>query len=226
MVHDAAVHYQAPRGLEQYSGGAWGTRDVSQGPVGLLLATDEPAALRETLGRVFSAQQDDGSWPQWFDYLPGYTGPGHRAAHGDVVYWPLLALGEYLAATGDASILEEPFPFVGREEIIVPETAREHVTRALTLIRAHRTRDPRLPAYGHGDWNDSLQPARPELARQMCSTWTTELEIHALSALAEGLDAVGAPTDPGWAGLWSSRSDPSRGRRRRRCGSCSWWTGN
>lgn len=201
MVHDAAVHHQAPRGLEQYSGGAWGTRDVSQGPVGLLLATDEPAALRETLGRILSAQQDDGSWPQWFDYLPGHAAPGHREAHGDVVYWPLLALGEYLAATGDASILEDPFPFVGHEEITAPEMAREHVTRALAHIRAHRTRDPRLPAYGNGDWNDSLQPARPELAREMCSTWTTELEIHALSALAAGLDAVGAPTDPGWAGL-------------------------
>ena len=199
LVHDAAVHYQAPRGLEQYSGGAWGTRDVSQGPVGLLVATDEHAALRETLARILAAQQDDGSWPQWFNYLPDHIGPGHRDAHGDVVYWPLLALGEYLAVTGDATILEESFPFVGQEEITVPHPACEHVARAMSYIAAHRTRDPRLPAYGHGDWNDSLQPARPELARQMCSTWTTELEIHALTALADGLAGVGAGGH--WTGL-------------------------
>ena len=37
FAHDALIHYLSPRGLEQYTGGAWGTRDVSQGPVGLLL---------------------------------------------------------------------------------------------------------------------------------------------------------------------------------------------
>ena len=34
FAHDALIHYLSPRGLEQYTGGAWGTRDVSQGPVG------------------------------------------------------------------------------------------------------------------------------------------------------------------------------------------------
>ncbi|MGH8258613.1 MAG: hypothetical protein ACREUG_02875, partial [Steroidobacteraceae bacterium] len=38
LTHDALIHYLSPRGLEQYSGGGWGTRDVSQGPVELLLA--------------------------------------------------------------------------------------------------------------------------------------------------------------------------------------------
>ena len=28
FVHDALIHYLAPRGLEQYSGGGWGTRDA------------------------------------------------------------------------------------------------------------------------------------------------------------------------------------------------------
>src|SRR5262245_51213444 len=36
FVHDASIHHLAPRGLEQYSGGGWGTRDVCQGPVELL----------------------------------------------------------------------------------------------------------------------------------------------------------------------------------------------
>lgn len=187
FAHDAAVHYQAPRGLEQFTGGAWGTRDVCQGPVGLLLATGEHAALRATLLLVFAGQQDDGDWPQWFDYLPGAASPGHRDSHGDVVYWPLLALGEYLQVTGDRSILAEPVRWVGAADFLPATPIRDHLRRAVSRLAARRTRDARLPAYGHGDWNDSLQPARPELARQMCSTWTTELEIEALRILLAGL---------------------------------------
>ncbi|MEL4505587.1 hypothetical protein AAEX63_11125 [Luteococcus sp. H138] len=190
LAHDAAVHFQAPRGLEQYTGGAWGVRDVCQGPVGLLLATDEVPALRQTLVQIFAGQQDDGGWPQWFHFLPEMAAPGHREAHGDVVYWPLLALAEYLAVTGDASILEEQTRLVGDDAILPPEPLRRHVERAVDNICAHRTRDERLPAYGHGDWNDSLQPARPELALEMCSTWTTELEIQSLGLLAEQLDGI------------------------------------
>ncbi|AXK46658.1 cellobiose phosphorylase [Brachybacterium saurashtrense] len=188
LAQNAAVHFRTPRGLEQYSGGAWGTRDVCQGPVGLLLATDEPAVLRSTLLAVFAAQQEDGTWPQWFEYLPGRAGPGLRDSHGDVVYWPLRALGEYLEVTGDASLLDEPAPWVGEQEIGAPTSVLDHAARALEHIAAQRTEDPRLPAYGHGDWNDSLQPARPELARHLCSTWTTELEITALRTLAQALE--------------------------------------
>src|SRR5262249_13523016 len=45
LVHDAMVHLTVPHGLEQYTGGAWGTRDVCQGPLELLLALehDQPA---------------------------------------------------------------------------------------------------------------------------------------------------------------------------------------
>ncbi len=32
FAHDALVHYLSPRGLEQYSGGGWGTRDVAKDP--------------------------------------------------------------------------------------------------------------------------------------------------------------------------------------------------
>lgn len=188
MAHDAAVHFQMPRGLEQFTGGAWGTRDVCQGPVGLLLATDELGALRTTLLTVFAAQRDNGSWPQSFEFLPGEVSPGQAEAHGDVVYWPLLALGEYLVATGDVAILPE---------------LRQPITRAVEHLLGQRTRDERLPAYGHGDWNDSLQPAHPELAQSMCSTWTAELEIHALRTLATGLGQAW----PEMAGRLTSISD-------------------
>lgn len=192
LAHDASIHFRSPRGLEQYTGGAWGTRDVCQGPLGLLIATDEPAAMRETILAIFAAQQDGGDWPQWFDYLPDHVGPGHRDSHGDVVYWPLRALGDYLAVTGDVSVLEEELPWIGAEQVLAPTPLRDHVERAIAHLRSQRTDDPRLPAYGHGDWNDSLQPAHAHLARQLCSTWTTELEISSLRILAEGLESAGA----------------------------------
>lgn len=191
FAQNAAVHFRSPRGLEQFTGGAWGVRDVCQGPVGLLLATGEHQVLRATLLRVLAAQQVDGTWPQWFDYLPGHGGPGLRDSHGDVVYWPLRALGEYLQVTGDASLLDEPAGWVGEDALGEPTPVLDHVDRALAHISAQRTADPRLPAYGHGDWNDSLQPARPELARHLCSAWTAGLEIASLGALVEGLETVG-----------------------------------
>ncbi len=76
-AHDALIHYLSPRGLEQYSGGAWGTRDVCQGPVGLLTAHARDDALRDVLLRVFRDQNARGDWPQAFDYLPPDV--GHRA---------------------------------------------------------------------------------------------------------------------------------------------------
>src|SRR5262249_2859735 len=53
LAHNAMIHYLAPRGLEQYSGGGWGTRDVTQGPVEMLLALGKWEPLRDLLTRVF-----------------------------------------------------------------------------------------------------------------------------------------------------------------------------
>lgn len=183
FTQNAVVHYQAPRGLEQFTGGAWGTRDVSQGPVSLLMATGHPDELREVLLTVFAGQQTDGDWPQSFEYLEENRRPGHRASHGDVVYWPLLALGEYLELTADIGVLTVEVPFVGAEADSAPASILDHVRAAFAHLSAQRSADGRLPAYGHGDWNDSLQPANRDLARSMVSTWTTELEIKALGML-------------------------------------------
>ena len=69
FIHNALVHYLSPRGLEQYSGGGWGTRDVCQGPVELLLALGRFEPMRDLLCRVFRQQNPDGDWPQWFMFF-------------------------------------------------------------------------------------------------------------------------------------------------------------
>ncbi len=100
LVRDALVHFLSPRGLEQYSGGAWGTRDVAQGPVELLLALDRQADVRALLLRILAAQNTDGTWPQAFGFLPGDEDFRMEPPHGDVVHWPVLAVGRYLQASG------------------------------------------------------------------------------------------------------------------------------
>ena len=111
LVRDALVHFLSPRGLEQFTGGAWGTRDVTQGPLELLLALDRQADARTLLLRVFAAQNPDGTWPQAFGFLPGDEHFRMEPPHGDVVHWPVLAVGRYLLASGDATLLDEVVPW-------------------------------------------------------------------------------------------------------------------
>lgn len=190
FTHNALVHYLSPRGLEQFSGGAWGTRDVCQGPVGLLTAIGRQDAVRDVLLRVFRAQNARGDWPQAFEFLPPLPEAGQHDSHGDVVFWPVLAAGDYLRATGDATLLRETVPFVGDDGLTEPATVLEHLGRAVDRIVGAAVPGSPLPAYGHGDWNDSLQPADPRLAANLVSTWTAVLQAQALGTLADGLTAA------------------------------------
>ena len=65
------MHLTAPHGLEQYSGAAWGTRDVCQGPLELLLALEHDEPAKAILRVVFAQQYETrGDWPQWFMLEP------------------------------------------------------------------------------------------------------------------------------------------------------------
>jgi CRISPR-associated protein Csx3 len=192
FAHDAFIHYLSPRGLEQYTGGGWGTRDVCQGPVGLLLAYGRHAELRALVLRIFRAQNARGDWPQAFEFYRRFIRWGQGDSHGDVVYWPLLALGDYLVATGDTGLLGERLDYVGDGGPVDEATVLDHVRRALGVIEAGRIPGTVLPAYGNGDWNDSLQPADHDLAAHLCSTWTVVLQAQSLGRLARGLTAVTA----------------------------------
>ena len=191
FVHNALVHYLSPRGLEQYSGGGWGTRDVCQGPLELLLALGRFEPLRDLLCRVFRQQNPDGDWPQWFMFFERERGIRPGDSHGDIVYWPVLALAQYLDATGDASLLDEALPFFQTDGDGETVTVLAHVDRALELIRNRVIPGTVLAAYGHGDWNDSLQPAKPEMREQLCSAWTVTLNYQTFITLADAFRKVG-----------------------------------
>ncbi len=63
-------------------------------------------------------------------------------SHGDIVFWPLLALGQYLTASEDASVLDAIVPFFHPEGDDRAEKMPiwGHVERALAKIAEH---DPR-----------------------------------------------------------------------------------
>ena len=197
LTQNALVHYLSPRGLEQYSGGGWGTRDVCQGPVELLLAQDRPEAIRDLLLRVMKQQNPDGDWPQWFMFFERERGIRPGDSHGDIVFWPLVVLAQYLLASGDSAVLDEPVRFFDSRgpEAGEQATVWQHVQRAFALIEKRLIPGTALAAYGHGDWNDSLQPADPILREHMCSAWTVTLHFQTLGTLARALRAIGREDD-------------------------------
>ena len=157
FARDAVIHLATPRGLEQPNGGAWGVRDVCQGPVELLLAYGHARRVADILRRVFSQQYDRrGDWPQWFMFPP-FESIQSTHSHGDVLLWPLKALCDYLEDSDDGAILDEPLPYT--DDTTFAYTARreplvEHCDRLIARIRQQCLPDVRLPRYGDGDWDD------------------------------------------------------------------------
>jgi 1,2-beta-oligoglucan phosphorylase len=194
LVHDAIVHLTVPHGLEQYTGGAWGTRDICQGPMELLLALEHDETARTILRIVFAQQYAQrGDWPQWFMLEP-YSAIQDREAHGDVIIWPLKALCDYLEATGDFAILEEPVPW-RREDNLEPTAAADpvavHIDKLIATVRQRFVPGTSLIRYGNGDWNDSLQPVDPAKRDWMVSSWTVALLYEQLCRYAEVLRRSG-----------------------------------
>lgn len=194
IAHNAMIHLTVPHGLEQYTGAAWGTRDVCQGPVEFLLSLDHDRPVKEILKLVFAQQYEKrGDWPQWFMLEP-YSNIQDRHAHGDVIVWPLKALCDYLEWTNDLAFLDEPVAW--RDEDSFARTARKdpiarHITKLIATARERFIPGTNLIRYGEGDWNDSLQPADPKLRDWMVSSWTVALLFQQLRRYAEVLRRAG-----------------------------------
>ncbi|HVO87518.1 MAG TPA: cellobiose phosphorylase [Casimicrobiaceae bacterium] len=194
LAHDAMIHLTVPRGLEQYTAAAWGTRDVCQGPVEFLLALEHDEPVKRILQIVFAEQSvTRGDWPQWFMLEP-YSSIRDQHSHGDVIVWPLKALNDYLEATDDLAFLDEAAPW--RDDDTLERTAREdtiaaHVDKLLATVRERFIPGTSLIRYGEGDWNDSLQPADPGMRDAMVSSWTVALLYQQLLRYAAILRRCG-----------------------------------
>ncbi|BCB02646.1 GH36-type glycosyl hydrolase domain-containing protein [Bacillus sp. KH172YL63] len=190
-THNMLVHYSVPHGLEQYGGAAWGTRDVCQGPTEYFLSTHNYKAVKDIIKTVYSHQyEDEGNWPQWFMF-DRYYQIQQDDSHGDIIVWPLKVVGDYIAATGDDSILHEEIPYTIRGSFDFSEegaTLLDHIHKQIGYMKGHFLHDTFLSSYGDGDWDDTLQPANAQLKQFMASSWTVALTYQVLNQLAEVLE--------------------------------------
>ncbi|MDD5695921.1 MAG: amylo-alpha-1,6-glucosidase [Bacteroidales bacterium] len=180
---NALTHFLTPYGLEQFSGAAWGTRDVAQGPVDLLLTMGKYREAKQVLKIIFSNQHPDGGWPQWWMF-DSYQSIRADSSHGDIYYWCIIALANYIKITGDLDILGEPLPYYrdNNAELSLIEPLSEHMDRLIQMIIHSFIPGTSLVPFDGGDWNDSLQPVSKELAQRMISSWTVEMNYQAFGA--------------------------------------------
>jgi len=192
-THNALVHFASPHGLEQSNGAAWGTRDVLQGPVELFMSANRYDLVRMILLRVFSRQFiENYDFPQWFMFDKYYPIQAHES-HGDIIVWPIKVLADYLKATKDFSILDAQVPYMSMETnewVMHDATLKQHVDKTLNAIQNSFVKGMNLPAYGGGDWDDTLQPANKKLTDHMVSGWTPLLLYQGLDGLSKVLDGT------------------------------------
>lgn len=186
FTHNARIHYLSPHGLEQYGGAAWGTRDVCQGPIEMLLAIGDYAQAKKVLAAVFSNQNPDGNWPQWWMF-DRYADVRADESHGDVVFWPIIALCEYIECSGDYDFLNHILPYYHQKNSPqpTPSGVLSHVMHAVEHITAVRfAGNTKLVNYSDGDWDDAMQPADKSLKSRLISSWTVALSYEAFTRLA------------------------------------------
>ncbi|RPJ04273.1 MAG: hypothetical protein EHM28_13710 [Spirochaetaceae bacterium] len=149
-------------------------------------------AARQVLRILFSNQNPNGGWPQWWMF-DSYSAIRADSAHGDIPYWCLIALRNYLGVTGELKLLDERLPYYHEKGASHAEktTLGEHVDRLIRMIVDSFIPGTALVPYGGGDWNDSLQPVSGELAQRMISSWTVEMNYQAFKQYQKVYEMAG-----------------------------------
>lgn len=199
FAHNALVHYSSPHGLEQASGAAWGTRDVSQGPFEFFMALGEYSIVENILSEIYQHQYlETGTWPQWFMF-DDYSQIQQEECHGDIVVWPLKALADYILSTGTTDILSKKVPYTSLKNkhhfTEEKETILQHVKKQIDYIVKNFIPNTYLSSYGDGDWDDTLQPANQSLRENMVSGWTIPLTLQTFKSLSKALSNENEFTD-------------------------------
>ncbi len=147
------------------SGGAYGFRDQLQDCLAILRFS--PQTARHHILRAASHQYEEGDVMHWWHVLHGVS-RGVRSRYTDDRLWLPYTVAEYLAVTGDTSLLTIRLPYLtspplseeehDRYETAVKSPYREslysHCVRGIEISLAFGANG--LPLMGGGDWNDGM----------------------------------------------------------------------
>jgi cyclic beta-1,2-glucan synthetase len=227
LLYQATACRMWGRTATYQSSGAFGFRDQLQDCLALLIA--RPDLVREQIVEASRHQFPEGDVLHWWQ---PFSGRGVRTHITDDRHWLPFVVAEYIAATGDTSVLDERTAYIdappldlATEDAYVQPTASERLDTVYAhCIAALETGRPtgthRLPLMGGGDWNDGMNRVGHEGRGE--SVWLAWFLGYTLKRFAEVCESRGdgalaadyhdwsaslaAAAEESWDGAWYRRA--------------------